>query len=198
MALRACAECSGEVSDQASACPHCGCPVEPQIACPDCGGAFEAWRAACPACGRPVASEAPEPEDTKGHPALVSEAASTPEAGFWSLHWYLRVLKKYAVFSGRAHRKEYWSFVVFSLLISFALGLVEGWLGLWSYTDESVLAFIYNLGILIPCLAVGVRRVHDSDHSGWFVLVPFYNLYLVFIEGGRGTNRFGDDPQTSS
>ena len=168
MALIKCYECEKEISDKAPACPHCGCPV---------------------ASGRPAS------EDTRGHPAPVNEMTATPEAGFWGLYWYLRVLKKYAVFSGRARRKEFWSFEVFSLLTTFALKVVENLLGLWSYTDESVLASIYGLGILIPSIAVGIRRMHDSDHSGWFILVPFYNLYLLFIAGTRGTNRFGDDPR---
>jgi uncharacterized membrane protein YhaH (DUF805 family) len=51
------------------------------------------------------------------------------------------------------------------------------------------------LGTLIPTIAVAVRRVHDSDKSGWFVLVPIYNLILMFLEGTKGPNRFGPDPK---
>jgi hypothetical protein len=94
MALIKCYECEKEISDKAPACPYCGCPV---------------------------ASGPPTLVDTKDHPASVSEMTPTPEAYFWSLHWYLRALNKYAVFSGRAHRKEYWSFTVFSVLTAAAL-----------------------------------------------------------------------------
>ena len=92
------------------------------------------------------------------------------------MRWYLEVLKKYAVFRGRARRKEYWMFFLFNLLIAVALGFVEGLVGIAPESDESVLVTIYQLAILIPAIAVGVRRMHDTDHSGWWLLFPIVNL----------------------
>ncbi|ODU67818.1 MAG: hypothetical protein ABT11_18865 [Novosphingobium sp. SCN 66-18] len=129
------------------------------------------------------------------------------------MNWYLAVLKKYAVFNGRARRKEYWMFallflivyaVIFSLMLGGGLSFTPGeastpgpllWLG-------GALLGLFVLGSFIPALAVQVRRFHDQDKSGWFVLlnfVPYVGgiIVLVFmcIEGTRGPNRFGPDPK---
>ncbi len=114
------------------------------------------------------------------------------------MNWYLQVLKKYAVFSGRARRKEYWMFFLFNLIIAFVLGFIEGIVGIAPESDQSVLVTIYQLAILIPSIAVGVRRMHDSDHSGWWLLVPIVNIVFAVSEGTRGVNRFGSDPKAIS
>lgn len=118
------------------------------------------------------------------------------------MQWYLEVLRKYAVFSGRARRMEYWMFVLVNFLIGVALGLIEGLLGIAPDTDESVLGLIYSLAVAIPTLAVGVRRLHDTGRSGWWLLIAFVPLIgalvlLVFfaIEGDSGTNEYGPDPK---
>jgi uncharacterized membrane protein YhaH (DUF805 family) len=111
------------------------------------------------------------------------------------MKWYVQVWKKYAVFSGRAHRTEYWMFVLFNLIISFGLGLIEGILGEATNTDQSVLSTIYSLAILVPSIAVGVRRMHDTDHSGWWIIVPIANLIFAATKGTEGENRFGHSPK---
>jgi uncharacterized membrane protein YhaH (DUF805 family) len=92
--------------------------------------------------------------------------------------WYIECLKKYAVFSGRARRKEYWMFVLFNFLILLALGLVDGLSG-GTGGGASVVATLYQLGTLLPTLAAGVRRMHDTDHSGWWLIVPGVNLIFA-------------------
>lgn len=111
------------------------------------------------------------------------------------MKWYVQVWKKYAVFTGRAHRTEYWMFVLFNLIISIGLELIEGILGGATNTDQSVLSTIYSLAILIPSIAVGVRRMHDTDHSGLWVIVPIVNLIFSVTKGTEGENRFGHPPK---
>ncbi|MCD4780792.1 MAG: DUF805 domain-containing protein [Candidatus Omnitrophica bacterium] len=111
------------------------------------------------------------------------------------MEWYLAVLKKYAVFTDRARRKEYWMFVLFNFIISFVLGVVEGFMGAQSGVRQSVLGSLYSLAVFIPSIAVGVRRMHDINKSGWFLLIPIYNLILAATEGDSGENRFGPDPK---
>lgn len=111
------------------------------------------------------------------------------------MKWYIQVLKKYAVFSGRAHRTEYWMFVLFNVIISIVLGFLEGILGIASHTDQSVLANIYSLAVFLPSIAVGVRRMHDTDHSGWWIIVPIANLVFAVREGTQEENRFGPPPR---
>ncbi|MBU2995118.1 DUF805 domain-containing protein [Cellulophaga baltica] len=108
------------------------------------------------------------------------------------MEWFLMVLKKYSEFKGRSRRKEYWMFYLFSTIISVVLSIIDGAvLGLEGFGINS----IYSLGILIPTLAVGVRRMHDVGKSGWFLLIPFYNLYLLCTNGEVGPNQYGLDPK---
>lgn len=109
------------------------------------------------------------------------------------MEWYLGVLKKYAEFSGRARRKEYWMFVLFNTIICFVLGFIAGLAG--PHSGLGVLVNIYQLAVLIPSIAVGVRRMHDTDHSGWWIIVPIVNLVFACTEGTTGDNRFGYDPK---
>ena len=106
------------------------------------------------------------------------------------MNYYLSVLSNFAQFNGRARRAEYWYFVLFNFIISLVLtftGMASG-AGDW-------LANIYSLIVLIPSIAVGVRRMHDVGKSGWFLLIPFYNLILACTAGDEGTNEYGNDPK---
>ncbi len=109
------------------------------------------------------------------------------------MKYYLEALKKYAVFHGRAGRKAYWMYFLFTVVISLALSLVEGLLGLFPENEASVLSTLYQLAVLIPSIAVSVRRMHDVNKSGWFILIPIYNFVLAVTTGTKGENRFGPD-----
>ena len=120
------------------------------------------------------------------------------------MNWYLEALKKYAVFSGRSRRKEYWYFFLFNLIISFVLGFIEGALGLFPDVDYSILGTIYSLAVLLPGLGVSVRRLHDTDRSGWWLLIAFIPLVgaivlLVFMvqDSEPGDNRYGPNPKVA-
>ena len=106
------------------------------------------------------------------------------------MKYYLAVLKKYAVFSGRARRSEYWIFFLFNIIAAFVLGFIGGIIG-----DKGALGSIYQLAILIPSIAVGIRRMHDTNHSGWWILLPIVNFIFAVTEGDRSENRFGPDPK---
>jgi uncharacterized membrane protein YhaH (DUF805 family) len=123
------------------------------------------------------------------------------------MQWYIDVLKKYAVFSGRARRKEYWMFVLFNVIASIILSILDRIIGLdfsSGSTSSGWLSTIYGLAVLVPSLAVGVRRMHDTNRSGWWILinlVPFIGwiwfIVLAAQEGGAGDNRFGPDPKAA-
>jgi uncharacterized membrane protein YhaH (DUF805 family) len=120
-----------------------------------------------------------------------------------NVNWYLTVLKKYADFSGRARRMEYWMFSLISLLIMCGLVIVDAMLGFDFGEDEiGILSGIYVLAVLIPSLAVSVRRLHDTDRSGWWVLIGIVPLIgdivlLIFfvLDSTPGDNRFGPNPK---
>ena len=113
------------------------------------------------------------------------------------MNWYLDVLKKYTVFTGRARRKEYWMFVLFHVIIIIALSLVEAIVG-----GPGILGSLYVLAVLIPSLAVGVRRLHDTGRSGWWLLIGLVPLIgtivlIVFFvaDSQPGTNQYGPNPK---
>ena len=118
------------------------------------------------------------------------------------MQWALIALKKYAVFEGRARRKEYWFFFLFYILVSFALAFVDGLTGTYSTTmGVGLLGGLFMLAVFLPTLAVTVRRLHDTDRSGLWILlglVPCIGalvlLVFMILEGTNGSNRFGPDP----
>jgi len=112
------------------------------------------------------------------------------------MEWYIKVVRdNYANFNGRASRQEYWMFFLFNFIFAFALGFIEGLTGMFGYSDESILANIYSLAVAIPSIAVGVRRMHDTGKSGWFLLIPIYNLILAVTSGESGENKYGAVPE---
>jgi uncharacterized membrane protein YhaH (DUF805 family) len=104
-------------------------------------------------------------------------------------NYYIGVFKKYATFSGRARRSEYWYFVLFNTIISFAMLFIDGALG------TAALNPLYSLVALVPSIAVAVRRMHDVGKSGWFILIPIYNLILAVTDSEAGTNEYGPNPK---
>lgn len=112
------------------------------------------------------------------------------------MNWYFKVLKNYAVFTGRARRKEYWYFVLFNFIFGFVFGFLDGILGTLDVeTGFGLFGTIYNLGVLVPAIAVGVRRMHDVGKSGWYLLIPIYNFILAVTEGEAEENEYGPDPK---
>lgn len=115
------------------------------------------------------------------------------------MNWYLSVLKNYAEFTGRARRQEYWMFALFNVIITVVLEVL-------AFATRSsifwILLVIYALAVIVPSLAVLVRRLHDTGKSGfWFFigLVPFIGgiwlLVLTVLPGNIGANQYGPDPK---
>lgn len=112
---------------------------------------------------------------------------------------YTTVLKKYAEFSGRASRNEYWMFVLFNFIISFGIGLLFGILSAATKNASlQSLGQLYSLAVFLPSLAVQVRRMHDTNHNGWFILIPIYGFILAVTAGDKAANKYGPDPWAAS
>jgi uncharacterized membrane protein YhaH (DUF805 family) len=120
------------------------------------------------------------------------------------MSWYMKVIKKYAVFNGRARRKEYWMFVLFNLIFLILAVALDNLLGTaFQDTGYGIIYLIYTLGVFIPSLAVLVRRLHDLGKSGWWlfiILIPLVGgiwfLVLMATDGQRLDNAYGPDPKT--
>jgi uncharacterized membrane protein YhaH (DUF805 family) len=160
------------------------------------------------------------------------------------MEWMLLPLRRYAEFSGRSRRKEFWMFVLFQILVSIVFGLLAGLAGGASMATMAtsadptagvfasimgmgiilVINLVVSLALIIPSIAVTVRRLHDTDRSGLWLLAPigiailaivalqinetlavvFFVAYFamaiallvfMFLEGTRGPNRYGEDPK---
>jgi uncharacterized membrane protein YhaH (DUF805 family) len=113
---------------------------------------------------------------------------------------YMYVLQHYAVFSGRASRREYWMFQLFNVIISFLIGFFGVMLLGASESQLSganLLTNLYALAVMIPSYAVAIRRMHDTNKSGWCILVPIYSLYLALKAGDKQSNTYGPDPYST-
>ena len=119
------------------------------------------------------------------------------------MNWYLQALKKYATFSGRARRKEYWMYILFYVVILLVLTIVDGLIGTRiADAGLGILTAIYALAVLIPTLAVTVRRLHDTGRSGWWILIQliplvgvFILLYFLVSDSNPGQNAYGPSPK---
>ncbi len=119
------------------------------------------------------------------------------------MNWYIGVLQKYAVFNGRASRSEYWYFVLFNLLIAIGLAMIDGLTGSFNpETGIGILGGIYALGVVIPGIAAAVRRLHDTNRTGWWLLIGLIPLIgfivlIVFLatDSQTGSNQYGENPK---
>ncbi|MBE1442392.1 DUF805 domain-containing protein [Paenibacillus sp. OAS669] len=113
------------------------------------------------------------------------------------MEWYMKVIKNYAGFEGRARRQEYWMFVLFNVIISVVLSLLSYITSLFS-----ILSMLYALAILVPSIAVGARRLHDTGRSGWMLLIGLIPIIgsiilIVFMcqDSQAGDNQYGPNPK---
>ena len=119
------------------------------------------------------------------------------------MNWYLIALKKYAVFSGRSRRKEYWYFYLFYILFIIVLTFIDVMIGTYDEVAEiGLLGGVFVLFMLIPLLAASVRRLHDTDRSGWWLLINLIPLIGVIVftvftlqDSKPGENQYGSSPK---
>ena len=115
------------------------------------------------------------------------------------MNYYIQALKKYATFSGRSQRKEFWMFCLFNALIGAILAIIDIALNT-KYGGNIVL--LYSLAIVIPSIAVTVRRLHDTGRSGWYFfleMIPIIGFVVLLIfmtqDSQPGPNKYGSNPK---
>lgn len=114
------------------------------------------------------------------------------------MNYYFDVFKKYAVFSGRATRKQFWMFELWNVIVYFVLGMVTGIIAHLTGSHLFIIInWLYALAVVIPSLAVSVRRLHDTNRTGWWLLIDLVPIVgaimlIVFcIEDSRPDNKYG-------
>ena len=117
--------------------------------------------------------------------------------------WALMPLQKYAVFTGRSRRKEFWMFVLFTFVVEIILAIIDAIIGTYdTAVGMGLLSGLFYLAILVPSIALNTRRLHDIGKSGWFqllFLIPIVGFILWIIwmvrDGDEGPNQYGPSPK---
>lgn len=195
---RRCTNCGNELRADASFCGSCGANVEAVAGtrCPSCGAELAPDAQFCGECGTSV------------NPAAVGGYATGPaEAPMVSFVDAIRLgFQRYAVFTGRSTRAELWWWTLFVVIADIALSIVDGITGTYGMVgpSEGILGALFGLATILPGLAVGARRLHDINRSGWWLLLWFAIIigWIVLIvwaikRGDDGPNRFGPDPRAA-
>lgn len=185
-----CATCGGKLQDEANYCHVCGASVHHRAQ-----------------TSTKFTSESYHSNSTRtqGQEASSGSQSSTTSSGDKLGYWDFALLpfKNYATFEGRSRRREYWSFFLLASLgqfcISFIFGFIQGFLVSFTHGQMgygisqwgNILSFLFGLGIIIPMIAVGIRRLHDTNRSGWWLLLPIVNFVLLALDGDKSANRFG-------
>jgi uncharacterized membrane protein YhaH (DUF805 family) len=112
-------------------------------------------------------------------------------------NYYVTAMKRYVDFKGRSRRSEYWYFYLVVIIAQILGAVVDNVTGIADAAGNGPFRTIISLAHLVPIIAAGIRRMHDINKSGWWLLVPIYNIFLLARNGEVGTNRFGQDPKTT-
>lgn len=204
MALIKCSECGRMISDKALNCPQCGAPVEVKIQCAECGESIPDNCMVCPNCGCPVGEKV---ESRTNSYKTTESTQSSSTSGDINFGKAISIcFQKFAQFSGRATKSEFWYFYLFCMLPG-----ILGWLlklaleeyyhlfGDYFYISIIIDVFILiiNFILFIPVLSVSIRRLHDINKSGWnilWILLPFIGIIILLIfwlKGSDGDNQYG-------
>ena len=118
------------------------------------------------------------------------------------MNWYLDAWKNYVNFQGRARRKAFWMFALFNIIAIVVLASLEGLVGLRDNGGYGILSGLYSLAVILPALALAVRRLHDTGRSGWWILIgliplvgPIVLLVFYVQDSQPGANQYGPNPK---
>jgi uncharacterized membrane protein YhaH (DUF805 family) len=196
-----CPKCGEQMGDAIEACWKCGVMKNratatrssgpPLSVCSHCGNRVAPTLGnICPSCRRPFVEETPRQEAAFG---TRKKTVRPRDVKNEDVNWYVEALRKYAVFDGRSQRKEYWTFTLVNTIVGLMLPFIDGFAG-----GTGLITIAFGLFMFMPSLAVTIRRLHDTDRSGWWLLVSFVPilgpivLIALMLEAcDPGDNRYG-------
>jgi len=195
-----CMKCGSPLAEGVKFCAGCGAPTEapPAQAVPGQSLSSQYSQYQQPQFTQPPPAQPyqnQQPYTPYSAPQYASPPAGAPKN---PLQYIGEALNKYAVFQGRARRAEFWWFTLFNVIIYYLALFVGAKMGLiywFDYTPINILATLVSLAFFLPSLAVCIRRMHDIGKSGWYILVPIYDIVLCATAGTTGPNQYGLDPK---
>ena len=119
------------------------------------------------------------------------------------MNWYIEVLKKYTVFNGRSQRKEYWYFFLFNIIAFILFTFIDAAIGTFNTeTGTGIISTIYMLAVILPYFGVGIRRLHDTNRTGWWLLLgiipiigPIVLIVFFCLDSDSDKNKYGENPK---
>lgn len=189
-----------------SFCPQCGAEVNGSF-CPQCGAIIEAVNTSSQSAGtdgNPFQAGSQAPSNAGLRMGSFGGGAGAADVPTFS-EAFPMVMKKYATFSGRASRPEFWYFWLTCFLVNFVFNLIAQLVGQESAASGiiAIVQGLFSLAVVIPQIACGVRRLHDTNRTGWWcllLLVPVIGwiIFLIFLAGAPtpGTNMYGPQPRS--
>lgn len=164
--------------------------------CPFCKEDIKDGAIKCKHCSSDLSQSAAEKNKQ-------SSAATQKLIEYDAFQYYATCWKKFATFSGRARRREYWFFTLYNILASFMLGIIDSVFGIYDpEIGMGLFGAIYSLTVIIPTLAVSVRRLHDTGRSGWWLTLVFLPIIGVIVllvwictDSEEASNQHGDNPK---
>jgi uncharacterized membrane protein YhaH (DUF805 family)/RNA polymerase subunit RPABC4/transcription elongation factor Spt4 len=177
-----CPSCGAVIKKEAEICPKCGVPKAKwrsgsEVFCHSCGEKIKPEAEICPHCG---VRQRPAPSGGAG-------ASSDIKNG---LNCFVDVMKKYAVFSGRARQAEFWWYILCVCIIEVIARIISNII-----FGNAVLIDLVSLAVAVPSAAVWWRRMHDVGKPGGYCFIPVYNIILAVQPGDKGVNQYGPDPK---
>lgn len=146
------------------------------IHCRGCGKEIHESAISCPGCGAQQVVQKPVLPTNPGDSNIFIS--------------YINAWKNAFYFNGRVRRKSYWYFILVHAIILFILAIADQ-----AMRSNEVLSNIYNIAALIPGISMGIKRMHDVGKSGWWIIVPFINIYYAVKDSDFGANEYGPSPK---
>lgn len=167
-----CKFCGKQIDDDVTFCPGCGKKVKDDV------GSSSAEQ-------QTTQEQTAQQQTTQQNSNNTDQGQAKPITG---IGWFVEGIKNYVKFDGRATLKEFWMYYLFYFIFYIAVVALDSIL----LGGKQVFSSLYLIGTFLPTIAVFIRRLHDTNRSGWWYLLPIANIIFAATKGDEGPNKYGD------